>query len=377
MIVRSILQRVSLSRTVCVSVVVPVLLLGYPDAAFGELSPNRLLPLAALSSQAMVTKESNAAAVIELTEQVRVPVPERRLLRGAVLSPSGELIVAWFDRVPGVRVYHGAVATDILVHDVDYPVGVGFLDEGRMEIVDAASGDVVLADTAGNVISRRSLPTARESDAAARTASGWFLVFPDSVPPRVRMPDSHGAWIPDSTYTRVLSLAASGHEALVWQSFSPFRVWRIGSGIGSGTDWIPVELERVTPDWFANDVAQSLRLDPGIWSSTSVVAIGPGYVQTLAHPTPFCNLCDLSGEDCHVFSMLDGRAAPIEQFESPVYTAPIELQALNAAYGSTDPIAPRRRAGEIKRSCDGGIISKSYTVAEVDAIQKETAQLRL
>ncbi|WP_420633643.1 hypothetical protein [Candidatus Palauibacter sp.] len=93
--------------------------------------------------------------------------------------------------------------------------------------------------------------------------------------------------------------------------------------------------------------------------------------------TPRCLTCDLLGDDCMVTAMLDGRAAPIEQFESPVYTAPIELQALNAAYGSTDPIAPRRRAGEIKRSCDGGIISKSYTVAEVDAIRKETAQLRL
>ncbi|WP_423927552.1 hypothetical protein [Candidatus Palauibacter sp.] len=93
--------------------------------------------------------------------------------------------------------------------------------------------------------------------------------------------------------------------------------------------------------------------------------------------TPVCNLCDLSGDDCMVFSMLDGRAAPIEQFESPVHMAPIELQALSAAYGSTDPNAPRRRAGEIRRSCAGGIISKSYTVAEVNAIRKETAQLRL
>ncbi len=93
--------------------------------------------------------------------------------------------------------------------------------------------------------------------------------------------------------------------------------------------------------------------------------------------TPACGDCRLGGRPCMVFGMLDGRAAPDEQLESPVYTAPTELQALSAAYGSTDPIEARRRAGEIRRSCDGGIISRTYTVAEVNAIRRETAQLRL
>ncbi len=66
---------------------------------------------------------------------------------------------------------------------------------------------------------------------------------------------------------------------LVWQSFAPFRAWRIGDR----TDWQPVEFQQVATHWFPDDIARSLHFDTGIWSSTSVVKIGPGYVQTLAH----------------------------------------------------------------------------------------------
>ena len=96
--------------------------------------------------------------------------------------------------------------------------------------------------------------------------------------------------------------------------------------------------------------------------------------------TPACRHCNLEGNLCVVVSMLDGRDAPagaLEQFESPVYTATIELHALGAAYGSVDFLATPRRAGEIRRSCDGGIISKRYAPAAVSAIRSETAQLRL
>ena len=93
------------------------------------------------------------------------------------------------------------------------------------------------------------------------------------------MPDGQDAWIPDSTYAGSIALSANGHDALVWQSFNPFRVWRIG-GV---TDQPPVKFQQVTGDWFDNNIARSLHLDPGIWNTTSVVAIGPGYAQTMAH----------------------------------------------------------------------------------------------
>lgn len=253
----------SRSRAVCFGVVLPAL-------CVGNLSD---------SPRESDGQESTAAAAIEFTEKLAVAVPEGRSLRGAALSPSGDLIAAWFHGVPGIRLYRGSVATDVLVRDVDRAIGVGFVDEGRLEVVDAAEGQLIVADTAGSVVSRRSLSAVREADAAALTELGWFLALTDTVPPRIRIPTGHGAWIPDSTYTRAISLGAGDAEVLVWQSFSPFRAWRIGAG----TDWVPVELPRISPDWFDGDLAGSVHLNPGIWSTTSLVSIGPGYVQTLAH----------------------------------------------------------------------------------------------
>ncbi|MCZ0935863.1 MAG: hypothetical protein OXJ54_11840 [Gemmatimonadetes bacterium] len=218
---------------------------------------------------------------IEFTERATIALPQDRLLGGAALSPSGDLVVAWFAGTPGVRVYRGSASRDILAAEVGHAIGVQFLNEKDLEIVDAASGDVVTADTTGVALSRHSLPGSRQAAAAARTPTGWIVAIPgsDTTPPHLWLPDGSGMWAPDSTYARTLGLAADGREALVWQGFSPLRVWRIGQA----TDWVPAELERVNPDWFADDVAQSLRLDPGIWSSTSVVGVGPEYVQTLAH----------------------------------------------------------------------------------------------
>ncbi|WP_419936619.1 hypothetical protein [Candidatus Palauibacter sp.] len=251
------------SHAVCVGVIFPALCVGYPSD----------------SSRVFNGQESTAAVAIELTEKLTVAVPGGRSLRGAALSPTGDLIAAWFHGVPGIRLYRGSVGTDVLVRDVGRAIGVGFLDEGTMEIVDAAEGQAIVADTAGSVVSRRSLPAARQAGAAARTELGWFLALTDAVSPSIRIPGAHGAWLPDSTYARPISLGGGDAEALVWQSLSPFRAWRIGAD----TDWLPVEFQQVSPDWFDEDVAGSVRLNPGIWSTTSVVSIGPGYVQTLAH----------------------------------------------------------------------------------------------
>jgi len=250
------------SLAVCVGIVVPAL-------SVGDLSD---------SSRRPDGQERTAEATIEFTEQLTVAVGEGELLRGAALSPSGDLIAAWFHGVPGIRLYRGSVAIDVLVRHVGQAIGVSFLDGRTMEIVDAAEGQVIVANTAGSVVSRRNLSAAREADAAARTELGWFLTT-DAVPPRIRMPGEHGSWMPDSTYARAVALGADDGGALLWQSFSPFRVWRIGAD----TDWLPVEFQPLSPDWFDGDVASSVRLNPGIWSTTSVVSIGPGYVHTLAN----------------------------------------------------------------------------------------------
>ncbi len=257
------------------SLALSVPLLASPGDASADLIRDGRPPPAIQPGQPTTPRPPNAS--IKLTERMSVAVPQGRLLRNAALSPSGELIVAWFHADPGVRVYRGVVATDILAHEVGRAIGVGFLDEARLEIVDAAAGAVVVADTAGDVLSRRWLPTARGASAAARTVTGWFLALPGSAPPRIQLPGGRGAWTPDSTYMRTLALAAGDDEVIVWQSSSPFHTWRIGMNS------VPAELERITPGWFADDVAHSLRLDAGIWSSTSVVAVGSGYVQTMAH----------------------------------------------------------------------------------------------
>lgn len=265
------------SRVGRVRLALPVLLLSHPAGSYADSIRNEPMPPAMQFGQSTSPQRSNAS--VELTEQASVAIPQGRLLRGAVPSPSGELIVAWFHGEPGVRVYRGAVATDILPDEVGQAVGVGFLDEAKLEIVDAASGDLVVADTDGNLIARRSLPAVRDAGGAARTGTGWFLAFPDSSPPNLRLPASRGHWTPDSTYTRAISLASGDNEVLVWQSFSPFRAWRLGTR----TKWVPLALQQVDADWFADDATRSLRFDTGIWSATSVVAVGPGYVQTLAH----------------------------------------------------------------------------------------------
>ena len=231
--------------------------------------------------ESLARVQPEAVPEIEFTEQTAMALPEDRLLSGAVLSPSGDLVVAWFMGHPGVRLYDGSTPRDILVPDVGHAIGVEFLDENHLEVVDAASGDVVTADTAGVAHSRRGLPGSRRAIAAARVANGWILATSgsDSTPSDLRMPKGRGAWVPDSSYASTLGLSGGGRAAFVWQGSSPFRVWRLGGG----TDGIPAELAQVSPDWFTDEVAQSLRLDSGIWSSTSVVAVGPGYVQTLAH----------------------------------------------------------------------------------------------
>lgn len=175
--------------------------------------------------------------------------------------------------------YRGSASRDILATEVGHAIGVQFVNERGLEIVDTATGEVVTADSAGVAYSRHSLPGSRQAVAAARTPTGWIVAIPgsDSTPSHLRLPDGGGTWVPDSTYARTLGLAGGARETLMWQSSSPFRAWRIGMNS------VPAELERITPGWFADDVAHSLRLDAGIWSSTSVVAVGSGYLQTLAH----------------------------------------------------------------------------------------------
>lgn len=218
---------------------------------------------------------------IEFTEQTAIALPEDRLLSGAVLSPSGDLVVAWSMGHPGVRLYDESTSRDMLVADVGHAIGVEFLDENHLEIVDAASGDLVTTDTTGAVRSRRDLPGSRAATAAARTATGWMLAVAgaDSAPSHVRLPGGVRAWVPESSYTEPLGLSGSGRAALVWQTLSPFRVWRTGMG----PDSLPAEFEPVSVDWFDDELAKQLQQSPALWSATSVATVGPGHVQTLAN----------------------------------------------------------------------------------------------
>lgn len=89
--------------------------------------------------------------------------------------------------------------------------------------------------------------------------------------------------------------------------------------------------------------------------------------------TPACNRCYIDGDTCFVIVMLDGRTAPAE----PIPVTTLDPQAFSAVYGSTWPIAHPRRAGETKRSCDGGILTKSYAATDENVIRSKMAQLRL
>lgn len=99
--------------------------------------------------------------------------------------------------------------------------------------------------------------------------------------------------------------------------------------------------------------------------------------------TPEINRCELSGGGCsmELAVMLDGRAAPRQ---SPEYSPSQVLLAVGApttffaSYVSLDdPPSGFRDPGETRRSCDGGIVSRSYLPGETSAIRSATAQLRL
>ena len=224
-----------------------------------------------------------AVSEVVFTEQTTIPLPKDRQLIGAALSPSGDFVAAWFARTPGVRVFGGPVPKHILAADIEQATGVEFLNDELLEILDAASGDAVTAGIGGVVHARRHLPGSRQATAAARTATGWTLAIADadSVPSHLRLPQEGGEWVPDPIYTGALGLGVSGErrEALVWQALSPFGAWQIGSSPEEAS----VEFEPMSPDWFNDAVASAMRQTPALWSLTSVVAVGSGYVQTLAN----------------------------------------------------------------------------------------------
>lgn len=214
-------------------------------------------------------------------EQTAIALPTDQLLNGAALSPSGDLVAAWFAHSRGVSLYGESTARDVLAAEIGHAVGVSFVSEAQMEIVDAASGAVVTADTTGAVHSRRGFPGSRHATMAARTETGWILAITgaDSTASHVWLPEGGRAWVPDSSYTKPLGLSGGGKAALVWQTRNPFRVWRTGMG----PDSLPAEFEPVSVDWFDDELAKQLQQSPALWSATSVATVGPGHVQTLAN----------------------------------------------------------------------------------------------
>ena len=232
---------------------------------------------------------------MEFTEQAAIALPGDRLLKGAALSPSGDVVAAWFAGSRGVRLYGESAPRDILLAEIGHAVGVSFLNEDHMEVVDAASGHVVRADATGAVDSRKALPGARQATAAARIATGWVLAITgsDSTPSHLRLPRGRGTWVPDSSHAGPLGLSGDGRRALVWQTLSPFRAWRSGTG----PEWRPAEFEPVSADWFEHDIGSAPRRSPALWSVTSAVAVGPGHLQTWAN----------RGTDDRLLLWFDGR----------------------------------------------------------------------
>ncbi|WP_419161134.1 hypothetical protein [Candidatus Palauibacter sp.] len=90
-----------------------------------------------------------------------------------------------------------------------------------------------------------------------------------------------------------------------------------------------------------------------------------------------CNGCWALGP-CSVQLSLDGRSAAPEVPEPPSFDQPGGAAAFVATFASADrgPVPPSN-ARQTRRSCDGGIISKWYSVSAVRAARGATAQLRL
>ncbi len=97
--------------------------------------------------------------------------------------------------------------------------------------------------------------------------------------------------------------------------------------------------------------------------------------------TPNRYTCDM-GESCstELAVMLDGRAAPADSREYPAREVLVDVgapTAFSAAYASLNPPSEFRDSAETRRTCDDGIISRSYSRSETSAIRSATAQLRL
>ncbi|WP_419862008.1 hypothetical protein [Candidatus Palauibacter sp.] len=97
--------------------------------------------------------------------------------------------------------------------------------------------------------------------------------------------------------------------------------------------------------------------------------------------TPAPTECDLGGAcPAEIAVMLDGRAAPRQSPEYAALEALVDVgvpTAFSASYASLAPPSGFQDSAKTRRSCDGGIVSKSYLQSETSAIRSATAQLRV
>lgn len=96
--------------------------------------------------------------------------------------------------------------------------------------------------------------------------------------------------------------------------------------------------------------------------------------------TPECHDCWLPGDWCLVFLVLDGRVAPVERRQVVLADAGAG-RAIPTVSTVHKPFASSSKGqwvdATVTRSCDGGIISKSYSAVEVLVARGATARLRL
>lgn len=109
----------------------------------------------------------------------------------------------------------------------------------------------------------------------------------------------------------------------------------------------------------------------------SAMAIGMGNTDC---STPECRDCWLPGDWCFVFLVLDGRVAPAEGRQVVLADAAAgkAIPTVSTVHRPlADSLSGQWVDATVTRSCDGGIISKSYSAAEVLVVRGATARLQL
>ncbi len=92
--------------------------------------------------------------------------------------------------------------------------------------------------------------------------------------------------------------------------------------------------------------------------------------------TPTCGSCFNLGA-CSVELSLDGRSAAPETPSTPTFEESGEERVIEATFASAERGTVALGGPRTRRSCDGGIVSRSYSASAVRAARQATEHLRL